>query len=83
MRSVSALCVAAFASATPMPPEHGSGSGSGSGSSKGSARLPITVRRGIVEDFALRGSGSGSGDASGQVVIDDFGDAQYYGEIRM
>ena len=82
MRSVSALCVAAFASATPMPPEHGSGSGSNSGS-KGSARLPITVRRGIVEDFAARGSGSGSGDASGQVVIDDFGDAQYYGEIRM
>ena len=80
MRSVSALCVAAFASATPMPPEHGSVSGSGS---KGSARLPITVRRGIVEDFAARGSGSGSGDASGQVVIDDFGDAQYYGEIRM
>ncbi len=80
MRSVSALCVAAFASATPMPPEHGSGSGSGS---KGSARLPITVRRGIVEDFAARGSGSGSGDASGQVVIDDFSDAQYYGEIRM
>ena len=78
MRSVSALCVAAFASATPMPPEHGSGSGS-----KGSARLPIAVRRGIVEDFAARRSARGSGDASGQVVIDDFGDAQYYGEIRM
>ena len=29
------------------------------------------------------GAARGSGDASGQVVIDDFGDAQYYGEIRM